>query len=404
MVEHADVVVVGARCAGASAAMLFARAGRRVVVLERGQIGTDPVCTLYIQPPAMEQLRRWSLLDDVVALGAPELPTTTYCVGGATVAGRARWPAGTPSARAPRRRDLDRVLAEAASAAGADLRVCSSFTGVVTEGGRVCGVRFTARGSDGRRVEHQIRAPLVVGADGMRSALAATVGGGYLRKDATLTCAYYTFWEGMEATFGMYEGTPGWVSSVPTSHGQVLVSAYFPQSRFGQVRTDALTAYHACVAEVAPSLHAMMHPGDHAEPLAGFGDQQNFIRQAWGPGWALIGDAGHHKDSLTARGIGDAFLQAELLTCRLADADGPEATDAGLTRFARERDVLLADSYRATLVVADPENRPSRARLLSAVADDSELTQTYLDTVAGIAPMSRLYTDDLLERLTGAHS
>lgn len=214
-----------------------------------------------------------------------------------------------------------------------------------------------------------------------------------------MTCAYYTYWDGMEATFSMFEGSAGWVSSVPTSGGRVLVSTYFPQERFDEVRADALAAYHECVSSVVPELDAMMPRGRHAEPITGFGDQQNFFRQAWGPGWALVGDAAHHKDSLTARGIGDAFVHAELLTWRLAGIESPEATDAALARYSDECNDLLADSYRATLLVANPESRPARAQVLATVAADPELRQKYLDTVAGLSPPSELYTDDLLRHL-----
>ncbi len=395
MAESADVVVVGGRCSGASTAMLLARAGRRVVVLERGQLGTDVVSTLFIQPPGMALLKKWGLLPEVIATGAPELATAGYCIEGIQVRGRASWPAQTPVPRAPRRYALDALLARAAAAAGADLRPMSSATGLLEQDGRVCGVRYTTRGADGRHREHELVAPLVIGADGMRSRVAKAVAAPFTRQDPTLTCAYYTYWETLRTDFGMYEGPGGWVSSVPTSDGRVLVSAYFPQSRFAHVRADALASYHECVAAVAPELDAMMPRGGHAEPLVGFGDQQNFFRQAWGPGWALVGDAGHHKDSLTARGIGDAFLQAELLALRL---DSP-GQDRALARYAQDRDSMLIDSYRATLVVADPAARPARAKVLAAVATDPTLVQRYLDTVAGLAPMANLYTEDLLARL-----
>lgn len=400
MSEYADVVVVGARCAGAPTAMLLARAGRRVVLLERGRPGTDTISTLYIQPPGMVRLKNWGVLDEVAASGAPVLDTASYTIEAITVSGRASWPADTPLPRAPRRRDLDRILAEAAVRAGADLRVQSSVTDLIVEDERVAGVRYSLRGADGRQREHVVRAGLVVGADGMRSRVAARAQAPWQRRDPTLTCAYYTFWEGLSTGFGMYEGAAGWVSAVPTSGGRVLVSAYFPQSSFADVRGNVLAHYHDCVAAVAPELDAMMTRGLHAEPITGFGDQQNFFRQAWGPGWALVGDAGHHKDSLTARGIGDAFLQADLLAHHLRTADSPAGQDAALARFADDRDTMLAESYGATLVVADPAARPARAEVLAMVAADPARRQRYLDTVAGLAPMSGLYTPDLMDRLT----
>lgn len=142
MVESADVVVVGARCAGASTAMLFARAGRRVILLERGRPGTDTVSTLYIQPPAMGLLKRWGLLGRVEDTGAPALPTATYCIDGARVSGRPRWPSGVPAARAPRRRELDTLLVDAAAEAGVDVRVRCSAVGPTWDDERVTGIRY----------------------------------------------------------------------------------------------------------------------------------------------------------------------------------------------------------------------------------------------------------------------
>jgi flavin-dependent dehydrogenase len=398
--EIVDVVIVGARCAGAPLAMLLARTGRRVLVLERGRIGSDKISTLYIQPPGVAHLQAWGLLDAVRATGAPELRTVTYEMSGTRISGEARWPDSMPRAYAPRRTRLDPLLAEAAVAAGADLRERSGVTGLLQDGsGRVTGVRYTTAGADGRRKECTVQAHLVVGADGMRSTVAELVGAPTTVSDPTLTCAYYTFWHGLHAGFEMYEGETGWVSSVPTSDGLVLVSAYHPQEEFDRVRHAADASYRAGIAANSPGLAERMRGATQAAPLTGFGDQRNFFRQASGPGWVLVGDAGHHKDSLPARGIGDAFLQVQLLVHHLQNCDAGDDQDRALVAFGEDRDRLLTDSYRATLLVASAQSRPQRRALLATVAADPVLTQRYFDTVAGLAPVSELYTPDLLRGL-----
>jgi flavin-dependent dehydrogenase len=255
---------------------------------------------------------------------------------------------------------------------------------------RVVGVRL------GGAVE---RARLVVGADGMRSAVAGFLDAPTTVENDRLTCAYYTFWEGRATDFELYEGPDGWAGAVPTN-GAVLISAYFPHARFEEVRTNAETAYLDCLRTNAPPLYAQIQGARRAGRLTGTGDQRNFFRQAYGPGWVLVGDAGHHKDSISARGIGEAFLQADLLAGLVGDGLADEARlDRALKAYAEERDARLLDGYKATLVIAQPQARDRRRALLRAVGSDPGLTQRYFDTVAGVRPVAELYTPDLLALL-----
>ncbi|WP_155372913.1 FAD-dependent oxidoreductase [Catellatospora vulcania] len=393
-----DVIVVGARCAGSPTAMLFARLGYRVLLLERSAFPSDKISTLYIQQPGVARLKRWGVLDAVVATGCPELDHVVYELDEVRVEGCAAAVDGVSSAYAPRRHLLDQILAEAAVAAGAELQERCAVTGLLRGGDRVTGVRYTLPSGK----EATARAWLVVGADGMRSTVATLVDAPKTVEHPRLTCAYYTFWHGLKTYFELYEGDEGWVSAVPTNDA-VLVSAYFTQDRFDEVRGDAQGAYLRSVEVNAPALFAQMRAGEQVERLRGTGDQQNFFRQAAGPGWALVGDAGHHKDSITARGIGDAFLQADLLTGHVGDRLGDEEHLAqALASYAEERDRLLTDSYRATLLVAQADARPQRKALLRAVSTSPDLTQRYFDTVAGVRPVSELYTPELRALLSPA--
>ncbi|WP_059006290.1 NAD(P)/FAD-dependent oxidoreductase [Streptomyces specialis] len=394
-----DVIVVGARCAGAPTAMLFARAGHRVLLLERAAFPADTLSTLYIQQPGVARLRRWGLLDAVRATGCPPLDHVVYALGDVRVEGCAGAVDGVSTAYAPRRRELDRILVDGAVAAGAEFRDRCPVGELLVEDGRVTGVVATSPGTG----PFTARAPLVVGADGMRSTVARLAGAGKTTEHPRLTCAYYTFWAGVEADFELYEGPTGWVSAVPTA-GAVLVSAYFPQDRFDEVRSAAATHYEACVRDNAPALWARLEGAATTERLRGTGDQQNFFRTAAGPGWALVGDAGHHKDSITARGIGDAFLQAELLTGHVGTGlHDPRHLDKALAAYGADRDAQLADAYRGTLLVAGTDAREQRRALLRAVSTSADLTQRYFDTVAGVRPVSELYTPELQALLaTGA--
>lgn len=388
-----DVIVVGARCAGSPTAMLFARAGYRVLLLDRATFPADTLSTLYIQQPGVTRLARWGLLDAIVASGAPALDMVVYELGDVRLEGCANGPDGKPQpAYAPRRFILDDILAAGAQEAGAEFREGCAVTDLVWDGDRVTGVTFTA--ADGTVVTEHAR--LVVGADGMRSVVADLVGAPNTIEHPRLTCAYYTFWDGPQTHFELYEGPTGWVSAVPTN-SVVLISAYFPQHEFEAVRGNAYERYVDNVRVNAPALYEQMRVAERTERLYGTGDQRNFFRQPAGNGWALVGDAGHHKDSITARGIGDAFLQAELLVDHVGEGLHDDTLlQKGLQAFSADRDRLLMDGYKATLVVAQAEAQDKRRALLRAVGTSADLTQRYFDTVAGVRPVEELYTPELL--------
>ncbi|WP_235876032.1 NAD(P)/FAD-dependent oxidoreductase [Saccharopolyspora terrae] len=393
-----DAIVVGARCAGSPTAMLLARAGHRVLLLERGTFPSDTVSTHVIHQPGVAALARWGLLDELRATGCPPLRHARYQVSDVRLAGCGRGVAGQRAGYAPRRFVLDELLARSAVAAGAELREKCRVTGLLRDdSGRVVGVRGEHRG-----VEFTERASLVVGADGMRSSVAAHAGAGFTTWDERLTCAYYSYWTGVPADLEIYESPGSWVAATPTHGHATLVLTYFPQSRFRSVRADAQRAHLDRVRETAPELHERLQGGEQVERLRGSGDQQNFFREAAGPGWVLVGDAGHHKDSITARGISDAFIQAESLARHISGfLDSPARLDAALRGFAAERDSTSASGYAATLSVArmTPPNE-QRLDLLRAIQQDEELTSIYFDAFAGAADITALYTPRLRELLS----
>ncbi|MER6798832.1 FAD-dependent oxidoreductase, partial [Amycolatopsis mediterranei] len=343
-----DVIVVGARCAGAPTALLLARAGHRVLLLDKAAYGSDTLSTHLVHQPGIAALARWGVLDQVRASGCPPLERTVYEIADVHIDGCAGGVAGQRAKFAPRRRVLDALLVDAAVEAGAEFRDRCRVTGLRWDGsGRVVGVE----GRHGGRTFTE-DARLVVGADGMRSTVARLVAAPYRVRDPLMTCAYHTYWPDVPADgVELYERPGGWVAAVRTNDDATIVQAYFPQSRFAEVRTDARRAYEEQIRATAPALYERLRGREPAERLHGCGDQQNFFRQATGPGWVLAGDAGHHKDSITARGISDAFQQAESLVTEVGSALGgdPAQLDAALARFAEDRDATLTPGYRAAL-------------------------------------------------------
>ncbi|ADD40860.1 NAD(P)/FAD-dependent oxidoreductase [Stackebrandtia nassauensis] len=393
-----DAIVVGARCAGSPTAMLLARAGHRVLLLDRAAFPSDTLSTHLIHQPGVAALDRWGLLDKLRDTGCPPLEKAVYEVADVRLEGCSRGVDGHRAAYSPRRHILDAILVDAAVAAGAELRQNCRITGLLRdEDGRVTGVSGVHQG---RRFTE--RARLVIGADGMRSSVARLIKAPYTATDPKLTCAYYSYWADVPADLELYEQPGSWVAAVPT-HDATLVLTYFPQQCFRQVRADASRAHLDRVKDTAPQLFERLRGKKRLERLRGTGDQRNFIRQATGPGWALVGDAGHHKDSITARGISDAFFQAEALVRNIAEplTEDPDLLDKALRRYARERDGALTPGYESTLTVARLEPpHAERLAVLRAVQSDPELTSIYFDMVAGIAGPSALLTPRLYELLT----
>ncbi|MGW0774865.1 NAD(P)/FAD-dependent oxidoreductase [Streptomyces sp. NPDC002835] len=392
-----DAIVVGARCAGAPTAMLLARAGHRVLMLDRAGFPSDTLSTHLVHQPGVAALARWGVLDAVRATGCPPLDRAVYEVADIRLEGCGRGVEGQRAGYAPRRHVLDALLIDAAVAAGVDFRERSAVTRLLHDDtGRVIGVEGTHQGRPFTE-----RAALVIGADGMRSTVGRLAKAPFTTRDDRLTCAYYGYWEDVPATLELYESPGSWVAAVPTNNGATLVLTYFPQSRFDEVRTDPRAAHLRQVRATAPALYDRLDGKRRVERLRGTGDQQNFFRQATGPGWALVGDAGHHKDSITARGISDAFLQAEALVRQVGGQLGgdPGKLDEALRNYAEERDTFLAAGYQATLSVAQLAPHEQRLSLLRAVGKDPELTAIYFDMVAGIGTIGALYTPKLLALL-----
>jgi flavin-dependent dehydrogenase len=328
-----DVIVVGARCAGASTSLLLARAGLRVLMIDRADFPSDTVSGHMIKLAGVERLQRWGLLDAVLASGCPRPEGRTVSFG----AQRLHVPAepGALTPMAPRRIVLDDILIRAAAAAGADVRLHTSLIGLVSDGQRVNGVRTRDRA--GRTALERSR--LVIGADGRTSRLARLVGATRYQDTPTVSIAYYAYWEGVAASSVALSLRPGVVAGMaPTHFGQTMVFVQLPIARRMTFVRDIEANYLAALRSV-PDIAALVDSGQRTTRVIGMTELPNFFRTPFGPGWALVGDAGHHKDPLVARGISDAFRDAELLTdAILADRSGVLPLPAALRRYQQFRD------------------------------------------------------------------
>ncbi|MER5771055.1 NAD(P)/FAD-dependent oxidoreductase [Streptomyces sp. NPDC001985] len=380
-----DAIVVGARCAGAGTALLLARQGRRVLLLDRAVFPKDTLSTLYIQLPGVAALADWGLLDRLIATGCPPLERVAYRAGGITVTGSSRPVRGQRINYAPRRHLLDQLLVEAAVEAGAEFRDATTVGELLFTDDRVAGVRCRTAG--GSRIDE--RADLVVGADGMRSRVAHLAGAEVLTSAPPRSCVYYGFWDlPAERLLSMTHADGVLVGSSATNDA-TLVVCYLRQREFARARQRPMEVYLETIREHDAELWERLRSAEPTERLYGTGDQRNFIRQAAGPGWALVGDAAMHKDSITAWGITDAFLQAQLLSDTLASDLAP---DLALAEYATTLRSLAEGGYHATLAAAELGFDASGLADLRRLADDPELSDLYFSMASGAVTFQEFHT------------
>jgi flavin-dependent dehydrogenase len=359
-----DVVVVGARCAGAATAMLLARRGARVLILDRARRGSDTLSTHALLRPGVVQLQRWGLLDDLAAAGTPPVCAAAFHYGDDVVRITLRPVLGTQALYAPRRTVLDPLLLDAAESAGAEVSTGVGVTGLRRSGsGRVVGVE-TGRGV--------ITATTTIGADGMSSLVADRVGAAAAPLATSAGACVYGYVAG-HATDGFewFYGNGMTAGLLPTDGGATLVFVCLPAaSRCPSSWPELLRV----LREAWPAGGDMTHSGLPTGTLRRFRGAVSYRRAASGPGWALVGDAGYYVDPMSSHGMSQALRDAELLTDALSAAD----TGTALQRFEARRDALSAPITAAVDDIASfawderSVRAPVRA-LTSAISDEVDV-------------------------------
>ncbi|WP_377639246.1 NAD(P)/FAD-dependent oxidoreductase [Oryzobacter terrae] len=369
---QAEVVVVGARCAGAATAMLLADVGHDALVLDRAPFPSDTVSTHVIARTGMVQLNRWGLLDALHASGAPRVTDVEIDTGAEVVARTIRDKHGVDHLLAPRRIVLDGILQDAALRSGARIETGVGVEGVLRDGtGRVVGVY-------GHDASGPVRvlARYVVGADGLGSRIARAVGAPLTLERPTSGASLYAYLAGPWSAIEYHVGHGALSGVFPTHGGEACVwvctSEDVARRHQRSVPRDAVLT--SLLRLLAPRLADRVEGAAQTSPVRGMLRMPNHLRRASGPGWALVGDAGYHRDAITGYGISDAFRDAELLANALdAALRDPGEEAAALAAYSRERERMALPVLDLTCELGTfpaPERFVELQRQLAVVIDE----------------------------------
>jgi 2-polyprenyl-6-methoxyphenol hydroxylase-like FAD-dependent oxidoreductase len=398
MAKPYDVIVLGARCAGSPTAMLLARKGYKVLVVDRATFPSDTISTHLVHPPAVAALDRWGLLDRLVATGCPPIDRYTFDFGFFTIAG-SPGTHETPHAYGPRRTVLDKLLVDAASEAGAEVREGFAVEELVVEDGRVTGIRGHAKGGETVK-EH---ATVVIGADGRHSLVAQAVNPERYNEKPMLMAPYYSYWSNLPVSgFEVFmRPERGW-AAIPTHDDLTLVAGSWPYAEFEANRGD-IEANYLKMFDLEPSFAERIRGAKREARFRGFPTPNEF-RKPFGPGWALVGDAGYVKDPITATGITDAFRDAELVTTALDESStGARSFDDAMGNYQRTRDELVLPMYELTTQFAALEPPPpDMQELLGAVAADEDATQQFIHVQSSVLSPAAFFAPDNVGRIMAA--
>ncbi|AYF78037.1 FAD-dependent monooxygenase [Nocardia yunnanensis] len=345
-----DVVIVGGRCAGATLSTMLAQQGVKVCVVDKAGFPSETLSTCVFQSNGVDVLRRIGVLEEILAAGAS-------VIRGATVTSTHRKftvdldPDSYGTLLGMRRTTMDAILIGHAARAGAEVRTQCPVEDVIIEDGRARGVRTRAG---------EIRARVVIGADGRSSTVARSVGAREYCTRPGGRMPTWSFYEGVDPSQGLFFGAVGGTRSGSTAFlglpldGQFLTTVAVPTAEAEQYLGDRYAQFDARL-QLFPELAAAVEGATRVGPIRVLQKWHSYFRESAGPGWALVGDAGNFKDYSLGQGQSDAFRQAEYLAGRLAAGLAPGADlDSDLAEWWRWRDRDAWQLYWANCLLGEP--------------------------------------------------
>ena len=349
-----DAIIVGARCGGSPTAMLLARKGYKVLLLDKSSFPSDIMSTHYMQAPGVARMGRWGILDQLRATTAPPITKIKITFGEMSFSPPIPEGEAPPEAWCPRRIVLDKILVDAAVAAGAELREGFSVRELMFDGDQVVGVRG---GGNGATVEE--RAKIVIGADGLHSLVAKSVQAPEYNTIPSLTYGYYAYWSGVPCEGAELYFADAGLLMFTTNDGCVCAGVGGSIDGFHEFRKDVEGNYER-------HMRAAGEPGRGSSPVSG-------SRATWAPPTSRTTSASRtvragrssamrefHRDFITGLGITDAFRDAELLANAIDDGfSGRKPLDEALAGYEQERNDIATPLYEFTTSLARMQEPPT---------------------------------------------
>jgi 2-polyprenyl-6-methoxyphenol hydroxylase-like FAD-dependent oxidoreductase len=393
-----DAIIVGARCAGSPTAMLLARKGHRILLVDKATFPSDTISTHILWPHGAALMDRWGLLDELAATGCPPVARRLiFDVGPFALQGGVVDSNAGHGGFCPRRTILDKLLVDAAAEAGAEVREAFTVERLLCDGDRVIGI--SGHGQSGESVDEHAR--LVIGADGVHSLVAKAVRAPEYDAAPPLTTNYYSYYRGFEADdIEMYIRAYQAVGCFPTHDGLTLIAVLWPSHRFQEIRSD-IQGHVMKVLESTPLVADRLGRATREEKWVGTAGVPNYFRQAFGPGWALVGDAAYNKDPITAQGISDAFIDAASLADAVDDGwSGRRPLGEALAAHQSGRDGRAKPLFDFTRQMATLEPPPPQMQqLFAALRDNQEATNQFFSAITGSSPLPGFMNPENIARL-----
>jgi 2-polyprenyl-6-methoxyphenol hydroxylase-like FAD-dependent oxidoreductase len=396
-----DAIVIGARCAGSPTAMLLARRGFKVLVVDKSTFPSDTISTHILWPHGAEILGRWGLLQRLAATGVPPIcRRMTFDVGPFALRGTIPDANDGMGGFCPRRTVLDALLVNAAAESGADIREGFTVDALLVADDTVIGIR--GHGTGMKTVEE--RARIVIGADGVNSFVARTVRAPEYDAQPVAACAYYSYFSGIrQYDIELHVRDHVAFGGAPTNDGLHLVMVNWPARDFPVVRND-VEGHVWRALEAAPDFLARVREGRREEKWYGTAGVPGYLRRPYGKGWALVGDASYNRDPITAQGISDAFIDAEAVVAALsAGLSDSGVFDQPLAAHEAARNERVRPMYEFTTHLAALEPPPPDMQaLFGALRHNQDATNAFLCAITGAIPLPDFMSNENIARIMAA--
>ena len=398
-----DAIIVGARCAGSSTALLLARRGFKVLLVDRARFPSDTISTHILWPHGVEILARWGIRDRLAATGVPPIGRRiTFDVGPFALCGTIPDANDGMGGFCPRRTVLDSLLVNAAAEAGVNVRQSFTLTKLLMTGDTVVGIRGHGNGS--RPVEE--RARVVIGADGVNSFVARAMHAPEYDARPVAACCYYLYFSDVaQDDIELYVRDHVAFGGAPTHDGLHLLMVNWPTKEFSAVRAD-VEGHVWRALEAAPAFLNRMRAGRREEKWYGTAGVPGYLRKPYGKGWVLVGDAGYCKDPMTAQGMSDAFIDAELLADALSRwLSGRGTFEELLAAHEATRNERVRPMYEFTTQLAALEPPPPEMQMLfGALRGNQDATNAFLSAITGAIPLNEFLSPENVGRIVAAAS